>query len=247
MSSDTTPGRRRRASSFDPYAQLLENVRGLVKSGLLEKRVATAVNGKHDAAPPPTDEAASLDDLGWEFSDADDGDSSDERVSPLPFRSDLQDVEQQGWAEIAVGCKESIGGMSPGPEPSLPCQEQLEREFHGELEKANMFIEIHEGFFRRRSQQQQQQQQQQYQQNQIFAEIEVPPCARTGVEGEEENSDTQLLQDILAEAGIEGLSVAALEQLATRRTGEARRDGTAAAAGLARFMPRHVPELFEYS
>ncbi|KAI9333121.1 hypothetical protein BDR26DRAFT_1010299 [Obelidium mucronatum] len=221
----TTAGSRklRRASSFDSYAGLLETVKTKVKEGLGEKKKVPK-KGKHDEEEDDT----SSDDLGWEFSDAEDDDiqsQCDSPVAPLPFRQDL-DPENDLSYDLVVKRSKTVTAMLLQDDES---QEQLEDVFHGELKKADIFIDLHERYFANRAE--------------IMRE-----------DPSEKPSDSQLIQDILTEAGVEGMSVRDLEAMFPSKNlsspalkPEKKASGyelSKGSHGFERFIPTAIPNFF---
>ncbi|KAJ3024643.1 UNVERIFIED_CONTAM: hypothetical protein HDU68_007921 [Siphonaria sp. JEL0065] len=219
----------RKASSFDSYAGLLETVKSRVKEGLGEKK--KQIKNVQIVVPQEDEEDASSDDLGWEFSDAEDVEyDSDSPVSPLPFRQDL-DPEIEIAYEIIGKRSKTVTAMLLQDDES---QEQMEDVFHGELKKADMFIDLHERYFANRSE-----------------------IIRAGAEGP---SDSQLIQDILIEAGVEGMSVHDLEAMLPSKKKYADVKGSGkdinekkekeyeiskGSKGFERFIPTAVPSFFK--
>ncbi|KAJ3298561.1 hypothetical protein HDU79_009326 [Rhizoclosmatium sp. JEL0117] len=191
---DTGKPSHRRASSFDSYAGLLETVKSRVREGLDEKK-RQAKKSVQIVSEDVIDEEddTSSDDLGWEFSDVDD-DDDESRVSPLPFRQDLETENEESLVVVGKRSKTVTAMLLQGADS----QETLEEQFDHEMKNANIYLDLHERYFANRSEM-------------MRANAEEP-------------NESQLLQDILLEAGVEGMSVRELESMMPRKSQSAAKE-----------------------
>ncbi|KAJ3239249.1 hypothetical protein HDU81_006354 [Chytriomyces hyalinus] len=236
----------RRASSFDPYDKLLENVKTRVKEGMKKsrakpdaRRVKTTITQMLQAQrirDSDQEAESSEDDLGWEYSDNDNDDSA---VAPIAFRRDLDPEPVQSASGTPARRSKTVTALLNGGDyEEMMCQDQMEEAFHGEMKKADMFIDIHERYFRNRME--------------ILEESKEISLRESKV---------RLIEEMMQREGIEGMSVKDLEGMLQARK-EARaehppepsdKDGkkgkqsyaiSKGSSGFERFIPTNVPTFF---
>ncbi|KAJ3261907.1 hypothetical protein HDU77_000645 [Chytriomyces hyalinus] len=239
----------RRASSFDPYDKLLENVKSRVKEGMkktepkpdarrVKTTMAQTIRAQRIQDSDQEAEESSDDDLGWEYSDNDNDDST---VAPIAFRRDLDPEPVQSASATPARRSKTVTALLNGEDyDEMMGQDQMEEAFHGEMKKADMFIDIHERYFRNRME--------------ILEESKEVSLRE---------SKLRLIEDMMQREGIEGMSVKDLEGMLQARKEPTAEEGNTleprdkdgkkgkqsyaiskGSSGFERFIPTNVPTLF---